>query len=72
MDAARYASMSDHDRNPNFRRRWDAPPLKSKCPQTGGTVERAKIDYETNEVCTIYINRIFDKFKHESKIEVPR
>jgi hypothetical protein len=33
--------MSDPDLNPNFRRRWDAPPLKPNRPPMGGTIGRA-------------------------------
>ncbi len=42
MDAARAAGMSDPDNNPNFRRRWSAPPLERERPATGGTVNGAK------------------------------
>jgi hypothetical protein len=42
MDAARAADASDPDRNYHFRRRWDAPPLKSKRPPMGDTIERAE------------------------------
>ena len=40
MDAARAAGMSDPERNPNFRRKWDAPPLKLKAPPAGGTARQ--------------------------------
>jgi len=44
MDTARYAEMAGPDRNPNFRRKWDAPPLKAKSPPTGGTIGRAEFE----------------------------
>jgi hypothetical protein len=60
MGAARYASVSDPDRNPNFRRRWDAPPLKLKRPPMGGTIERAenKISSSMTDLA-----RILERFK---------
>ena len=58
MDAARYAGMSDPDNNPNFRRRWAAPPLKPKRPPTGGTVERAEFEVGSDS----YIDVVFEKF----------
>jgi hypothetical protein len=64
MDAARYAGMSDPDNNPNFRRRWSAPPLKEKRPPTGGTVERA--EFEINGVSERNIGWVFVNFKRTS------
>lgn len=61
MDAARYASMSDPDNNPNFRRRWGPPPLKVKAPPMGGTTRRG--DFETIS-SNQDIARVFEKFKH--------
>lgn len=45
MDAARYAAMSDPDRNYHFSRRWMPPPLKRDRPALAGTSIRA--DFET-------------------------
>ena len=64
MDAARYAGMSDPDNNPNFRRRWAAPPLKPKRPPTGGTVERAEVEVGSNS----YIDFVFEKFNRSVEI----
>lgn len=47
MDAARAAEMADPDRNPNFRRRWDAPPLKREAPPMGGTMQRGNLENAT-------------------------
>lgn len=47
MDAARAAAMSDPERNPNFRRRWqEGPPpladaLREDQPERLGTIGRA-------------------------------
>jgi hypothetical protein len=49
MDAAAYAAMSDPDRNPNFRRKWDAPPLKPKRPPMGGTIGQAEIEKQSSK-----------------------
>jgi len=49
MDTARYAEMADPDRNPNFRRNWDAPPLKAKSPPMGGTIGRADFEDISSE-----------------------
>lgn len=40
LDAARAAEMADPDLNPQFCRRWNAPPLKRKAPPAGGTAKR--------------------------------
>ncbi len=42
MDAARMAAQSDPERNPNFRRRWSAPPLNRKRPRTVGAIPGAQ------------------------------
>lgn len=64
MDAARYAGMSDPDNNPNFRRRWAAPPLKRERPPTGGTVERAENEMGSG----LNIDAIFEKFKYVAEV----
>jgi hypothetical protein len=64
MDAARAADASDPDRNYHFRRRWDAPPLKSKRPPLGGTSERA----EEKISSTSGIANSFEKFKHLDEV----
>ena len=61
--------MSDPNNNPNFRRRWDAPPLKRERPPMGGTIERAEI--EINGINESNISWVFANFKHSSQaIEV--
>ncbi len=36
------AAQSDPDRNPNFRRRWSAPPLKRERPRIVGAIPGAQ------------------------------
>ena len=64
MDAARHAGMSDPDNNPNFRRRWDAPPLKMKRPPMGGTIKRAEIEIGSIESIAL----VFEKFKRLAEV----
>lgn len=65
MDAARCAGMSDPDNNPNFRRRWDAPPLKVKRAPLGGTSGRPEFENVSNNLDVAWI---FERFKILSEI----
>ncbi len=42
------AAQSDPDRNPNFRRRWSAPPLKQTRPRIAGTIQGAREDFDNS------------------------
>ncbi len=62
MDTARYAAMSDPDRNPHFRRRWESPPLKLKSPLAAGTAQRAEIQSTTMPDHLAYAIEVFKRF----------
>ncbi len=61
MDTARAYAASDPDHNWNFRRRWDAPPLKVKRAPTSPKVERPEFKTSSSDQD---IARIFSRFKH--------
>ena len=68
MDAARAAEMADPDRNPNFRRRWDVPPLKREAPPVGGTTQRG--NFENATISTNNLDKRGTKFKELVRREV--
>jgi hypothetical protein len=52
------AAQSDPDRNYHFSRRWSGPPLESKRPPTGDTVQRARKSISSSDLINTKSSRI--------------